>query len=203
MADLPRNTQFKDNASAISQAIKSSVKLGRSLPARGARTFSQPRPTGGPVQVPRGENLSAEEAIGRLKQLGTVTVPFGGSTRYEGFHPGVDVANKRGTNIPAFAGGKVVDIRTGQVRNPNVPSFGNYVIIEDNKGNRHRYSHLNQSYVRVGQTVPRGSFVGSMGATGSTYSTSGGDPSHLDYRIRDAFGKHVNPFTYLSSFYKQ
>ena len=49
------------------------------------------------------------------KQLGTITTQWGNSTRYEKFHPGIDIANKIGTPIPAFAGGTVTNIITGKV----------------------------------------------------------------------------------------
>jgi len=45
--------------------------------------------------------------------LGTVTTPYGGMTKYEGFHKGVDVANKKGTPIPAFASGVVTKVMNG------------------------------------------------------------------------------------------
>ena len=62
------------------------------------------------------------------------------------------------------------------------------------------YSHLNNSYVRVGQNITPGTIVGGMGNTGSTYSLHGGTGSHLDYRIKDLYGKYVNPSQYLAKY---
>jgi len=129
-----------------------------------------------------------------LQGLGTVTTPYGGSTRYEGMHPGVDIANKIGTNIPTQTAGRVIDVVRGTRQGSK--GFGNYVIVEDESGYQHRYSHLHQAYVQKGQLVPKGQAIGSMGNTGQTYSLHGGDGSHLDYRIKDAYGKYVNPYTY-------
>lgn len=126
-----------------------------------------------------------------LAKLGTVTTPFGGSTTQEGFHPGVDIANKKGTPVPAFAGGTVTKADYGHPDGEN--SFGNSVIVTDPQGNKHRYSHLNRGYVQVGQRITAGQPLGEIGASGATYSPSGGDPSNLDYRIVSAYGKAVDP----------
>lgn len=129
--------------------------------------------------------------------LGTVTVEYGGGTKFEGGHPAIDIANRKGTPIPAFTGGKVVEVRGGMGNTPGQGSFGNYVIIEDRMGNKHRYSHLDQSYVQLGQTVQRGAPIATMGNSGGAYSQHGGDGTHLDYRIQDAYGKYMNPSRYL------
>ena len=133
-----------------------------------------------------------------LGDLGTVTTPYGGSTRYEKVHPGIDIANKIGTIIPSFLGGKVTAVETG--RRQGERGYGNYVIITDQYGGKHRYSHLSQSYVKVGQDVQTGAPIGAMGATGQTYSLTGGTGSHLDYRILDAYNRYINPVAYISKY---
>lgn len=132
----------------------------------------------------------------RYGNLGVVTVAPGGSTRYEKTHPGIDIANKIGTQIPTFTGGKVTAVKTGAKQGS--PGYGNYVIVTDEEGNKHRYSHLQNSFVQVGQTVPKGAPLGTMGNTGQTYSTSGGTGSHLDYRIMDMYNKYMNPWNFLT-----
>lgn len=136
-----------------------------------------------------------------ISSMGTITTPFGGQTKFEGFHPGLDIANKIGTSIKSFAPGVVKEVVTGLKKGDK--GYGNYIIVEDPYGNKHRYSHLAQSFVRVGDPVTAGKNIGAMGATGSTYSLSGGTGSHLDYRIRDAAGRYLDPFSYLQKFYKQ
>ena len=130
-----------------------------------------------------------------FKNLGNITTPYGGETRDEKFHPGIDVANEIGTKIPALTSGKVVDESNGHQQGEK--NAGNYVIIKDENGNEHRYSHLNKSYVKVGQYVKAGQTVGEMGNSGNTYSNSGGTGSHLDYRVVSAMGKYINPYSYL------
>lgn len=132
----------------------------------------------------------------KFGNLGTVTVAPGGRTRFESTHPGIDIANKIGTPLPSFTGGKVSQVVSGTKQGS--PGYGNYVIITDKEGNNHRYSHLNNAYVQVGQEIPKGYTIGTMGNTGQTYSTSGGTGSHLDYRIKDAYGKYVDPWKYLT-----
>lgn len=137
-----------------------------------------------PKTVPRG-----------ISDIGTVTVQPGGSTRYEKVHPGIDIANVIGQRIPSFTGGRVSEVISGKVKGS--PAFGNYVIVTDEQGNRHRYSHLSQNYVKVGDPVHAGMPIGAMGTSGQVYSTSGGTGSHLDYRIKSAAGKYLDPYTFI------
>jgi murein DD-endopeptidase MepM/ murein hydrolase activator NlpD len=129
-----------------------------------------------------------------LRAPGIITTPFGGQTKDEQTHAGVDFANKSGTSIPAFADGTIVS--TGQTNN----GMGNVVILKDSGGNTHQYGHLQGAVVRAGQKVKRGQEIAKMGASGNSYSPSGGDPSHLDIRIVSAYGKWKNPLTFLKSF---
>lgn len=184
MAGLPEKQTFKELTSAA-------YSLGKTLPKRKTKTA--------PAQYQNLSSIKKDTApvYDRFKNLGAITVPYGGSTRYEKFHPGVDIAAPTGTQVPAFTEGKITDIRTGVGRTTS-PSFGNYVIVTDPSGSKHRYSHLDQSWVKMGQDIAKGQMIGSMGATGSVYSQSGGDPSHLDYRIMNAFNKYIDPSLYLS-----
>lgn len=126
-----------------------------------------------------------------LRVPGVITTPFGGRTRGESQHPGVDFANRSGTPIPAFADGVVVGVGTDN------KGFGNVVKLKDTGGNVHQYGHLLGSLVKTGQRVKKGQTIARMGKSGNSYSPSGGDPSHLDLRIANAYGKWKNPMTYL------
>lgn len=126
-----------------------------------------------------------------LNRIGNVTTPFGGSTRGEAFHPGVDIANRTGTLIPAFADGQITAV------GPTKNGMGNVVTLKDSGGNTHQYGHLQTVNVKPGQIVKKGQAIAQMGATGNSYSPTGGDPSHLDIRIVNAYGKWKNPMTYL------
>lgn len=191
---------------ALQGALNASYDLGASLPPPrkpkqvtpnqfpGLMDIAKQGP-GAPQQAPQQAAQPAQQIsnIG-IGQLGSETVPFGGSTKFEKFHPGVDIANKMGTEIPTFAEGTVSQVGVS-------PSFGNYVMVKDTHGSTHRYSHLHQSYVKKGQKVGRGAVLGTMGNTGNTYSLTGGDGTHLDYRIYDLYGKYINPYSYLKEKY--
>jgi len=168
---------------------------------------SQPMPPA-PQSMPAGPSMPAPQApqqqppappTQQFQNLGKVTVPFGGQTAWESKHPGVDIANKTGTPVPSMSDGVVTSVVEGKGQadpnNPNDPNhgFGNQVAIRDPYGNEHRYSHLHNSYVKVGQRLSKGDTIGPMGASGSSYSPSGGDASHLDYRLIDAYGRYMNP----------
>jgi murein DD-endopeptidase MepM/ murein hydrolase activator NlpD len=49
----------------------------------------------------------------------------------------------------------------------------------------------------VGQQVQRGTVLGLEGTTGSTYSLHGGSGAHVDLRIRDLYGKYVDPHRFI------
>jgi len=151
------------------------------------RTTTPQISTRAPITTPLNTNFN---------KLGAITTKWGESTRYEKFHPGIDIANKTGTPIPAFAGGTVTSVETGKRHGDK--GYGNTVIVTDAQGNKHRYSHLHQVFVKVGQKVGGGQEIATMGDTGSTYSPAGkGTGTHLDYRITDAYNKYVNPNSYL------
>jgi len=129
-----------------------------------------------------------------FKTLGKITTPYGGSTKDEDTHPGVDFANASGTPIPAFADGTVTGVGTKD------DGTGNVVTLKDSGGNTHQYSHLQSANVQPGDTVEKGEQIAEMGKSGNSYSPTGGDPSHLDIRIVSAYGRYKNPLTYLKSF---
>lgn len=133
-----------------------------------------------------------------MTKLGKITTPYGGDTRYEQFHPGVDIANAKGTPIPAPVDGQVVRAVGDKVQGD--ASYGNSVMIKDADGNHHNLGHLDRTMVQPGQTIRRGTPIGTMGNTGAAYSPSGnGDGTHLDYRIVSAFGRYKNPQPYLKN----
>jgi murein DD-endopeptidase MepM/ murein hydrolase activator NlpD len=125
---------------------------------------------------------------------GNITTPYGGQTRGENFHPGIDIANKAGTPISALEDGVIT--KTGQTSN----GMGNVVELKDVNGDTHQYSHLQGFNVKPGVKVRKGQTIARMGSTGNSYSPSGGDPSHLDIRIVSAYGRFKNPLTYLRNF---
>lgn len=142
-------------------------------------------------------NPQFDQRYKKLKSLGKITMPYGGATRYEKFHPGVDVANKEGTPIPAMTNGVVTEVTSGHQNGEN--NYGNQVSVKDDQGNTHYYSHVKNAFVKRGQRVHGGQPIAAMGKTGSAYSPSGGDPTHLDYRVVNAYGKYRNPLQFMSN----
>jgi len=132
----------------------------------------------------------------RFKNLGVVTVPFGGQTNQEAFHPGVDVAAQEGTPINAPVSGVVTQIDDSHLGVDN--SFGNTLELKDANGQTHQFHHLNKIFAKSGQRILQGQPIASIGATGAVYSPSGGDPSSLDYRIVSAYNRYQNPTPYIN-----
>lgn len=139
--------------------------------------------------------LPPTQRFRNITRLGVITTPFGGQTTQEQSHPGVDIANKNGTPLPAFVSGQIIKAENGHVKGEN--NFGNTVWLRDGSGNIHQYNHLKRGLVRPGQLVEKGEKIAEMGDTGATYSPSGSDSTNLDYRITTAYGKYKNPYLYL------
>jgi murein DD-endopeptidase MepM/ murein hydrolase activator NlpD len=187
MGSLTENTQYKSYRSAYQPMMQALGKMQPFLPSKKSSNVAK---------FGRLANVTQQSIQpSSVRGLGQVTTPYGGSTKYESFHPGLDIANKIGTPIQSYTPGKVTAVRTGQQQGG--PDFGNYVVITDPEGNQFRYSHLAGENVKIGQTVNKGSVIGTMGNTGQTYSLSGGTGSHLDLRIKNLYGKYVNPNRYI------
>jgi murein DD-endopeptidase MepM/ murein hydrolase activator NlpD len=153
---------------------------------------------GAPDSSPAPMNVAPGNYKNILSSLGTETTPYGGNTRYETFHHGVDIANSIGTPIPAISDGIVEEVVSGKRQGD--AAYGNYVKIRDSYGNVEQYAHLDSPSVAVGQKVSKGSIIGRMGNTGATYSPSGkGTGAHLDLRIWNAYKKYVNPYSYMQN----
>lgn len=114
--------------------------------------------------------------------MGQTTVEFGGSTRFESFHPGWDIAGKKGDRITAFLPNNIDGIVT-KINDVDDNAYGKYIEITDEEGRMWRYSHLDKIGVQPGQEITMGDTVGTMGNTGQVYSVTGGDGTHLDLRV--------------------
>lgn len=133
----------------------------------------------------------------KFSNLGKITVPYGGQTSQESFHPGVDIANQEGTPIKAPVPAVATKVDAGHTQGEN--NYGNTLELRDGEGNTHQFHHLQNIMVRPGQTVAKGQPVATMGKSGATYSPTGGDPTNLDYRIVDAYGRYRNPEKFIKS----
>lgn len=79
--------------------------------------------------------------------------------RAVGRHRGLDIASKKGTPVLAAADGKVV--LAGSYR-----KHGKTVVLDHGQGVTSLYLHMNDFRVKKGQSVTRGTRLGSVGSTG-------------------------------------
>ena len=105
---------------------------------------------------------------------------FGGSD----FHGGIDIANKKGTNIYAADGGVVTHAGW-------MSSYGYLIIIDHQNGYTTYYGHNSELLVSEGDKVYKGEHIAEMGATGRVTGTH----CHFEVRVN---GTSVNPLSYLS-----
>jgi len=118
---------------------------------------------------------------------GKVTSGFGVRrspfTRKPAFHKGIDFDLNTGDPIFATGSGKVIEVdRDG--------TYGLYVDVKHTPHVVTRYAHLSKIKVKVGQSVSRGTILGSGGSTGRSTGP------HLHYEIR-INGKPRNPAAFL------
>ena len=103
----------------------------------------------------------------------------------QGGHFALDIGAADGSTVVAAYGGKIIESRLHS-------TWGNTILIEHANYNGTgvklytRYSHLNSRSVNVGNTVSRGTKIGTVGHTGAA------DGSHLDFCVmKDTY---VNPW---------
>lgn len=100
-------------------------------------------------------------------------------------HNGVDIGVPEGTEVLAGLTGTV----TTSAYND---SYGNYVVIKDNKGYELRYAHLKSRSVSSGDAITKGDVIGLAGNTGNSTG------SHLHIELLKN-GERMNPIFYLET----
>ncbi len=95
------------------------------------------------------------------------------------FHSGIDLTADAGTPICAAGAGKVI-------RAEWYCGYGNCVDIEHASGYITRYGHLSSYYVKLGQWVDEGEWIGGVGNTGN----SSCDHLHFEVFLN---GRTINP----------
>jgi hypothetical protein len=88
-----------------------------------------------------------------------------------------------GRSVVAAAAGTVVTAVTGRDR----PSYGQYVVIDHGNGETSLYGHLDSVLVNLGQVVPAGTPIGTVGETGNAFG------AHLHFEER-LDGSVVDPW---------
>lgn len=170
------------------------------------------------LQEKQAEALRQQMASGNIKQTGNVTIDKNTSktttttkqnlkgwsgpitSQYgsrQDKHTGIDIDGKIGDTLESNISGKVY--KAGNAKDIGEhSSYGNLVIIQDEKNNKHYYAHLNNVSVVKGQQITAGTKIGTIGNSGTTKS-NGGDGSHLHYEIRNSKGKTINPSSYIDN----
>lgn len=100
-------------------------------------------------------------------------------------HPGIDLANSKGTPVIAADAGYVEAVGWDS------SGYGNMILINHGNGYLTRYAHLSDFAVQVGQSVNRGQLIGHIGSTGRSTGP------HLHFEIIQN-GVHRNPVYFLT-----
>jgi murein DD-endopeptidase MepM/ murein hydrolase activator NlpD len=116
-----------------------------------------------------------------LSSFGQRTDPFSGEGA---FHKGVDISAVSGTGVRATADGVVV-------HSAFASDYGRLVVVDHGNGVQTYYAHLSKFYVRAGQDVRQGDFVGAVGSSGRVTAP------HLHYEVRVG-GAPMNPYFFLA-----
>ena len=119
-----------------------------------------------------------------------ITSPFGprdtGIPGASTDHKGVDIGAPYYSDIFAAQSGKVIQAGWNG-------GYGYCVTIAHDEGVATLYAHMNDYYVRVGQTVNRGQVIGECGSTG----ISSGPHIHYEVRVN---GVQIDPLPYLPGY---
>ena len=132
----------------------------------------------GTKEIPsRGTGDFAWPAVG-----GYISSSYG--SRWGSHHKGIDIARPTNHNILASDNGVVE--RTGYNS-----GYGNFVEINHNNGYKTLYAHLSSIEVSKGDTVPKGTKIGTMGTTGRSTGI------HLHFEVKKN-GSNINPTEVLN-----
>ena len=116
-----------------------------------------------------------------------ITSPFGYRThpvyKTKRFHSGVDFGAAKGVPIYSIQNGTV--LRAGTAR-----GYGNYIVIDHGNGIKSAYAHMNEMFIKKGQSIKKGDKIGSVGMTGTATG------NHLHFEIISN-NKKTNPINYI------
>jgi murein DD-endopeptidase MepM/ murein hydrolase activator NlpD len=121
---------------------------------------------------------------------GKITTAYGkkGKMWSRGYHTGIDVACKVGTDIIAVADGKIENASWGS-------AYGTQ-LVQRVEGGWVIYAHLSKTLVKAGDKVTKGQHIAESGNTGN----SSGPHLHFEMRdnIRWSAGKDIDPAAILA-----
>lgn len=154
------------------------------LPAEGRRKDSHDdsEGSGNNEHTGRGLLFGGENRAGLYWPLhGELSSVYG--RRGRGFHYGIDIRARTGTNILAAASG-IVEY-AGRKR-----GYGKVVIVRHARF-KTLYAHMSRIHVDAGEQVAAGTVVGAVGVTGNASGP------HLHFEVQTRAGKALNPLSVL------
>jgi murein DD-endopeptidase MepM/ murein hydrolase activator NlpD len=128
---------------------------------------------------------------------GIITTRFSGSTPFQSYHTGIDLAGPAGDPIVATNGGTITRVEQQSSQGGSKPcgttdydsyGYGNWVEIRQDNGYKSRYAHLMKCSVSVGQRVERGQVVGYRGGSVNMAGAGWSTGAHLHFEIWDGQG---------------
>ncbi|MCF3100260.1 M23 family metallopeptidase [Streptomyces roseoverticillatus] len=118
-----------------------------------------------------------------------LTAGFGGvGANWASTHSGQDFAVPSGTPVRSIGAGTVVATGCGG-------AFGISLVVQHDDGWYSQYAHLAAMFVRPGQQVRAGQWIGMSGTTGN----STGPHLHFEIRTSPEFGSAVDPVPWLNA----
>jgi murein DD-endopeptidase MepM/ murein hydrolase activator NlpD len=175
--------QYKAEVSAIIECEYNNlespynISLGQKLIVPGGKKPYEPRV----VHV-----YSGSIPEGATRGTGGFVWPTSGviTQKYWDRHKAIDIGAPTGTSVVAADSGYVVETGWSEY------GYGRYAVIDHGNGFQTLYAHLHTILVEIGQSVGKGTRIGSVGTTGNTTGP------HLHFEIRYN-GVQRNPFGYL------
>jgi len=154
---------------------------------------TQPKPNVAvtPGQKPQPPSPGKPTGTVATPTTGVLQMPCNSCSYTQYFHPGhyaVDIQQRGGGPIYASEAGTVIRADTGWNG-----GYGNVIEIDHGNGLITLYAHNKELYVKVGDTVERGTEISYMGNTGRVYGKTG---IHVHFEVR-ANGVKKNPILYL------
>ena len=129
-----------------------------------------------PFGLPLADNRRISSPFGEVRKTGEERI----------VHLGTDFSARRGAPVGAINAGTAIAAYAD-------PTYGNSVIIDHGRGIYSLYLHLDSIVVARGESVRKGSLIGTVGDSGM----ASGVHLHLSVKIR---GQSVDPIQFVSAF---
>lgn len=186
-----------DTLSSIAAKYKATAEAIVAYKGNAFKSISDALVVGTEVVVPGGQKqIVAQQVVtsyngpapaGAAKGSGAFLWPTSGSItqKYWSGHAAIDIGSWTGAPVKAADGGYVVEAGRGWSS-----GYGNHVVIDHGNGFRTLYAHLNSIFVSPGESVSKGTQIGTVGNTGNSTGP------HLHFEVLYQ-GVRRNPYSYL------